>query len=182
MDAVLYTRAKVPGRDSFFYRWLLIYFFGVLTGLMAARWSVAQMGQALTELGRSLFQEGHPAIWPLFWSSLGFGIFLVLLSQLSAAGLLLWLAVGAKAFCTAYVFGVCFSLQQVADLGRVPFCLIAHAALLLPAYYFLAYHCRRVSLRGRGRYWFRYRLLPILLTLAYLLLIAVLEQVLWRRW
>ena len=179
MDAVVPARAKVPGRDSFFYRWLLVYFVGVLAGLLAARWSVAQMGQALTTLGQSLFCDGHPAVWPLFWSSLGFGVLLVLLSQLPAAGVLLWLAVGAKAFCTAYVFGVCFSTQQTAALGRAPLRLIAHAALLLPAYYFLAYHCRRVPLGGRGRYWFQYRLLPVLLALAYLLLISFLEQMLW---
>ena len=175
----LCTRTSLRSHDSFFYRWLFFFFLGILAGLIAARLSVTQMELALVELCNSLHLNHHSAVWPLLGSSAAFALLLVLLSQLPVARLFVFLAVAGKAFCTAYAYGVLFLLQQHGSFNHTSLFLIVHAALLLPAYYFLAFHCCRTRLDGRGWHWFQYRLLPVLLVFLYLFVVAFFERMVW---
>lgn len=61
--------------------------------------------------------DGYPAALPLFLSAVLFCLVTVLLSQLPGSACWITLLAGFKAFCTAFVFGVFYVLQQQTDLG-----------------------------------------------------------------
>lgn len=175
------VRAGVRRADSFFGSWLIAFAAGIFLGLLAARASCAAIGDTLLLFCSDVCPDGYPAALPLFLSAVLFCLVTVLLSQLPGSACWITLLAGFKAFCTAFVFGVFYVLQQQTDLGPAVLAFSIHMLLLFPAFYYLASHCQGLRLSGSGRYWFRYRVLPVLLTFGYLLLSFWLESALFER-
>lgn len=167
--------------DHFFYCWLSFYFCGVLCGLLAARAACSGLASQLAVFCNHLCPDGRPPLFPMLWSSLLLLVLTVLFSQLPGAGFWLSCLVGTKAFCTAYVFGIFYLLRENAGFLTAAFFLALHAALFLPAFFFLGCHCHGLRLAGRGRYWFRYRILPVIGSFAYLFVVVWLESLLMAR-
>ena len=163
--------------ERFFYIWISVYFLGAMAGILAARVCCAALGVGLIDFCGSIYGNGFAAR-PIFFSSALLFLLTILLSQLPGGAYWTLGLVGIKAFCTAFVFGIFYLWRQFSGLHIAPLFLAVHSLLLLPAFYFLVCHCRRVRLSGRGRYWFRYRLLPVGLAFLYLLIVVWLEQLL----
>lgn len=152
--------ASMRRLDSFFKRFLLCYAIGTILGLLAARMSLISLGDTMTSLATGVSLAGSGASAALFRSGCFLFLTTLLVSQLSGRAFFLMLLVGGKAFGTAYVFGALFALRKIAGYNWIHF--LVYTVLVLPIFYCLVLHCQGPRLRGRGRYWFYYRILPIL--------------------
>lgn len=165
--------------DRFFYLWFSFCLLGIIFGISAAAVCFSNCRDWLSEFCTDIFCSGFPAPQPLFFCSVLLLLVTVLSSQLPGGRIWLSLLIVWKAFSIAYVFGILYLLQQDGNFLPSAFSIVFHSFLLLPAFYFLTYHCYGVRLFGRGRYWFRYRILPVFLIFLYVLLAVWVEQMLW---
>ena len=175
------VKCRQSNADSFFYGWLFSYGAGVLLGLLAVQASRSSIGDEMVMLCRSACPGGRLQAGPLFASSICFFLLTILFSQLSGGfGWTLFLT-GFKAFCTAYVFGVFYVLQQQLNLQKAVLSLAIHTVFLLPALFELTRRCSTIRLHGKGRFWFRYRICPLLLLFGYLVGLFCLESALFAK-
>jgi len=152
--------------------WLSAYVMGALLGLLAARVSIARMGDALVTLcARAGSCLSAP---PLFCGASLFFLFTILLSKLPGSGGSLTLLTALKAFSTAYVLGVFYRFRLTAGLDTVLLRYTVHTAALLPACCTLACVCYAGRTGGRGA-----RIPPPVPAFAYLAAVAVLEWIFW---
>ena len=159
---IAYSAGTVSVRrlNSFFHRFLVCYTIGMILGLLAVRTSFSAMGQQMMVLGSGVSFADRGASNALFRSGCFLFLMTILVSQLSGKTFFLMLLVGCKAFGTAYVFGALFALRDTIGFGWVRF--LAYTVMVLPIFYCLVLHCQGQRLKGRGRYWFYYRILPLL--------------------
>ena len=146
--------------NSFFHRFLVCYTLGMILGLLAVRMSLYSMGEEMAFLGAGVSLAGSGTSAALFQSGCFLFLITILVSQLSGRTFFLMLLVGCKAFSTAYVFGALFALRDAAGLNWGRF--LVYTVLVLPIFYCLVLHCQGQRLKGKGRYWFYYRILPLL--------------------
>lgn len=175
------ARTRKRCMELFFYMWMALYFLGSAAGLLAGRAALLANETALSSFCARLYTDGAVVYGPLFGASACFLLLTVLLSQLPWGRRLSMLLVPIKAFSTAYVFSIFYLLREQASVSLAVAAVALHAVFFLPAFYFLCVHCGRGSLAGKGPYWFRYRIVPILLTFVYLLLATLLERYLLGR-
>lgn len=146
--------------NSFFHRFLVCYIIGMFLGLLAVRMSFFSIREELTFLGAGVSLTDSGASAALFRSGCFLFLITILISQLSGKVFFLMLLVGCKAFSTAYVFGAMFALRNTTGLNWIRF--LVYTVLVLPIFYCMLLHCQGQRLKGKGRYWFYYRILPLL--------------------
>ncbi len=177
-DTAARACGSAPRADRFLCAWLASFSVGAVVGLAAVRVSARSMSEGFPDLCRAAFAGGRFPLWPMLAGVTFFFLLIVLCSQLPGGGLWVRLLTGAKAFCTAYVYGVFYLVRSVSGLGAALLPLAVHTVLSLPALYSLSFHCLRFRLWGRGLHWFRYRTLPPALLYAYLLALTAVMSVL----
>lgn len=166
-------RARSRSANHFFYIWLLSYFCGTLLGIYAANMSYAQESDTFR-----IFCNEITVAHSLLLSAIFLVALIILLSNLPANRFSIPLLFAAKAFSTAFVFGILYLLKSQTDSAASCLVIALHALLMLPAYYFIAWHCSQFQLFGRGLIWFRYRLMPVILAILYIVLAVSLERLL----
>ena len=159
---IAYSSGTVSMRrlDTFFHRFLVCYIIGTILGLLAVRTSMISIEDTMMSLSAGVSLAGRGASVALFRSGCFLFLITILISQLSGRAFFLMLLVVCKAFATAYVFGALYALRETSGSDWVHF--LIYTVLFLPVFYCLVFHCQGSRLRGRGRYWFYYRILPIL--------------------
>lgn len=175
------ARTQKRCMELFFYKWMVLYFAGSASGLLAGRAALLANETALSSFCSKLYADYAVVFGPLFGASACFLLLTVLLSQLPGGRFLPLFLVPVKAFSTAYVFSIFYLLREQTAISAAVAAVALHAVFFLPAFYFLCVHCSRGSLAGRGPFWLRYRILPILLTFVYLFLATLLERYLLGR-
>lgn len=159
---------------QFMYFWIGCYLVGSISGLLSALYSFTYYEFShFTVIASS--DRGPFSFCALFVSSLILLGLTVLISQLPGRRFLIMLLVLFKAFSLAFTFGLLYLLHFETQSFFSASALALHSFFVLPVFYFMARHCCCFQLLGRGRYWFRYRIGPILLAFLVLFLLFQLE-------